>query len=238
MVPGSLEERCLDNGKSDAGTAGKEEKMRYLTFALAKGRLARKAMELFREIGISCEEMEDPDSRKLIFVNEELGYRFFLAKASDVPTYVEYGAADIGIVGKDTILEEGRNLYEVLDLGIGQCRMCVCGPKEASRYLHNHELIRVATKYPSIAKDYFYNKKHQTVEIIKLNGSIELAPLVGLSEVIVDIVETGSTLRENGLEVLEEICPLSARMVINQVSMKREQERIAGIIRQLRSRIS
>ena len=238
MVPGSLEERCLDNGKSDAGTAGKEEKMRYLTFALAKGRLARKAMELFREIGITCEEMEDPDSRKLIFVNEELGYRFFLAKASDVPTYVEYGAADIGIVGKDTILEEGRNLYEVLDLGIGQCRMCVCGPKEASRYLHNHELSRDATKYPSIAKDYCYHKKHQTGENLKLNGSIELAPLVGLSEVIVDIVETGSTLRENGLEVLEEICPLSARMVINQVSMKREQERIAGIIRQLRSRIS
>ena len=205
--------------------------MRYLTVALAKGRLAQKAMDLFEQIGITCEEMKDKNSRKLIFVNEELGIRFFLAKATDVPTYVEYGAADIGIAGKDTIMDEGRKLYEVVDLGIGKCRMCVCGPESAREKLKHHELIRVATKYPNIAKDYFYNKKHQTVEIIKLGGSIELAPLVGLSEVIVDIVETGSTLRENGLTVLEEICGLSARMVVNQVSMKREQERIAGLIR-------
>ena len=205
--------------------------MRYLTVALAKGRLADKAMDLFGKIGISCEEMKDKGSRKLIFVNEELGIRFFLAKASDVPTYVEYGAADIGIVGKDTILEEGRKLYEVMDLGIGRCRMCVCGPESARERLRHHELIRVATKYPNIAKDYFYNRKYQTVEIIKLNGSIELAPIVGLSEVIVDIVETGSTLRENGLAVLEEICPLSARMVVNQVSMKTENERITSIIK-------
>lgn len=205
--------------------------MRYLTVALAKGRLARKAMELFEAIGISCEEMKDKESRKLIFVNEELGIRFFLAKASDVPTYVEYGAADIGIVGKDTILEEGRKLYEVMDLGMGRCRMCVCGPESARERLKHHELIRVATKYPRIAKDYFNNRKHQTVEIIKLNGSIELAPIVGLSEVIVDIVETGSTLRENGLTVLEEVCSLSARMVVNQVSMKTEQERITAIIK-------
>lgn len=208
--------------------------MRYLTFALAKGRLASKSLEMFEKIGITCEEMKDKSSRKLIFTNEELKCRFFLAKANDVPTYVEYGAADIGIVGKDTILEEGRKLYEVLDLGIGRCRMCVCGPESAGEYLKHHELIRVATKYPAIAKDYFYNKKHQTVEIIKLNGSIELAPIVGLAEVIVDIVETGSTLRENGLSVLEEVCPLSARMVVNQVSMKRENERIAGIIREMK----
>ena len=205
--------------------------MRYLTVALAKGRLANKAMELFGRIGISCEEMKDKGSRKLIFVNEELGIRFFLAKASDVPTYVEYGAADIGIVGKDTILAEGRKLYEGMDLGIRKCRMCVCGPESARERLNHHELIRVATKYPGIAKDYFYNRKYQTVEIIKLNGSIELAPIVGLSEVIVDIVETGSTLRENGLLVLEEICTLSARMVVNQVSMKTENERITSIIR-------
>lgn len=208
--------------------------MRYITFALAKGRLAKKSLELFEQIGITCEEMKDEKTRKLIFENKELGYRFFLAKANDVPTYVEYGAADIGIVGKDTILEEGRALYEVYDLGIGKCRMCVCGPASAREHLENHELIRVATKYPNIAKDYFYDKKHQTVEIIKLNGSIELAPIVGLSEVIVDIVETGATLRENGLEVLEEICPLSARMVVNQVSMKMENERITGIINDLR----
>ena len=175
--------------------------MRYLTFALGKGRLARQTLELFEKIGITCEEMKDKDSRKLIFTNEELKLRFFLAKGPDVPTYVEYGAADIGVVGKDTILEEGRKVHEVLDLGYGKCKMCVCGYKDAIPLLKHHELIRVATKYPNIAKDYFYNAKHQTVEIVKLNGSIELAPIVGLSEVIVDIVETGSTLRENGLEV-------------------------------------
>lgn len=209
--------------------------MRYLTFALAKGRLANKTLEMFEQIGIHCEEMKDKSSRKLIFVNEELGMRFFLAKANDVPTYVEYGAADIGIVGKDTILEEGRKLFEVVDLKMGRCRMCVCGPERAGELLKHHELIRVATKYPNIAKDYFNNKKHQTVEIIKLNGSIELAPIVGLSEVIVDIVETGSTLRENGLTVLEEICSLSARMVVNQVSMKRENERITKLIQDLKT---
>ena len=214
------------------------EDMRYLTFALGKGRLAKKTLELFEQIGITCEEMKDKDTRKLIFVNEELKLRFFLAKGPDVPTYVEYGAADIGIVGKDTILEEGRNIYEVLDLGFGKCRMCICGPEEARGLLQHHELIRVATKYPHIAKDYFYNKKHQTVEIIKLNGSIELAPIVGLSEVICDIVETGSTLRENGLTVLEEVCPLSARMVVNQVSMKMENERITKLISDLKNVIN
>lgn len=208
--------------------------MRYLTFALGKGRLAQKTLELFEQIGITCEEMKDKDSRKLIFVNEELKLKFFLSKGPDVPTYVEYGAADIGIVGKDTIMEEGRKLFEVMDLGFGKCRMCVCGPASAKDLLEHNQLIRVATKYPVIAKDYFYNKKHQTVEIIKLNGSIELAPIVGLSEVIVDIVETGSTLRENGLDVLEEICPLSARMVVNQVSMKMEYDRIAKIINDLK----
>ena len=208
--------------------------MRYLTFALAKGRLAKTTMALFEELGITCEAMKDKNTRKLIFVNEDLKLKFFLAKASDVPTYVEYGAADIGVVGEDTILEEGRNLYEVLDLGFGRCRMCVCGPEEAKDKLLHGELIRVASKYPVIAKDYFYNRKHQTVEIIKLNGSVELAPIVGLSEVIVDIVETGSTLRANGLSVLEEVCDLSARMVVNPVSLKMEQERIRRLIGDLR----
>ena len=200
--------------------------MRYLTFALAKGRLAKTAMKMFEQIGIECEEMK-----------EELKLKFFLAKASDVPTYVEYGAADIGIVGKDTILEEERKLYEVLDLGFGKCTMCVCGPESAKELLKNHSMIRVASKYPKIAKDYFYNKKHQTVEIIKLNGSVELAPIVGLSDVIVDIVETGTTLKENGLGVLEEVCPLSARMVVNQVSMKMEDERIRKIINDLKDKV-
>ena len=212
--------------------------MRYLTFALGQGRLANKTLEMFEKIGITCEEMKDKDTRKLIFVNEDLKLRFFLAKGPDVPTYVEYGAADIGIVGRDTILQEARNIYEVLDLGFGKCRMCVCGPESARDLLQHHEQIRVATKYPKIAKDYFYNKKHQTVEIIKLNGSIELAPIVGLADVIVDIVETGSTLRENGLAVLEEVCPLSARMVVNPVSMKMEQERISKLITDLRQVMS
>lgn len=209
--------------------------MRYLTFALGKGRLANQTLELFEKIGITCEEMKDKKSRKLIFVNEDLKLRFFLSKGPDVPTYVEYGAADIGIVGRDTILEEGRKVHEVLDLGYGNCRMCICGPKEAAPLLKHHELIRVATKYPNIAKDYFYNVKHQTVEIIKLNGSIELAPIVGLSEVICDIVETGSTLRENGLTVLEEVCSLSARMIVNPVSMRMESDRIKDLIHRLRT---
>ena len=208
--------------------------MRYLTFALTKGRLARQTLELLEKCGITCEEMKDPDTRKLIFTNEEYKLKFFLAKGPDVPTYVEYGAADIGVVGKDTIDEEGRKLYEVLDLGFGKCRMCVCGPEGAKELLLHQEQIRVATKYPHIAKEYFYNKKHQTVEIIKLHGSIELAPLVGLSEVIVDIVETGSTLRENGLEVLEEVCPLSARVVVNRVSMQMESARITKILNALK----
>ena len=213
----------------------KDKEDRYLTVALGKGRLAKKAMEYFEKIGIFADEMKDKDTRKLIFVNEEHKIRFFLAKGPDVPTYVEYGAADIGIVGEDTILEEGRNIYEVLDLGFGACRMCVCGPPEAAEYLKHQELIRVATKYPRIAKNYFNNIKGQTVEIIKLNGSIELAPIVGLSEVIVDIVETGSTLRENGLTILEEVAPLSARVVVNQVSMKMENERITKIITDLKN---
>ncbi len=209
---------------------------RYLTFALGKGRLASQTMKLLGEIGITCREMGE-DSRKLIFQNEEHKLRFFLAKGPDVPTYVEYGAADIGVVGRDTVLEENRNVYEVLDLGFGKCRMCVCGPESARKLLLHHQRIRVASKYPNIAKDYFYNKKHQTVDIIKLNGSVELGPLVELSDVIVDIVETGSTLHENGLEVLEEICPLSARMIVNPVSVQMEGERIGQIVHAIRGRL-
>jgi len=214
------------------------EDMRYLTFALGKGRLANKTLDLLERIGITCEEMKDKDSRKLIFVNEELKLKFFLAKGPDVPTYVEYGAADIGVVGKDTIMEENRKVYEVLDLGFGKCRMCVCGPESARELLQHHEMIRVASKYPRIAKEYFYDRKHQTVDIIKLNGSVELGPIVGLSDVIVDIVETGSTLRENGLVVLEEVCPLSARMIVNQVSMKMESERIRKLLQALKDALA
>ncbi len=211
---------------------------RYLTFALGKGRLAYKTLDLLESIGIKCDEMKDKDTRKLIFTNEELKLRFFLAKGPDVPTYVEYGAADIGVVGADTIMEERRRVLEVLDLGFGKCRMCVCGPASAGELLKHHEMIRVASKYPVIAKDYFHNVKHQTVDIIKLNGSVELGPIVGLSDVIVDIVETGSTLKENGLTVLEEICPLSARMIVNQVSMRMENERIKNLISKLKEKLN
>ena len=207
---------------------------KYLVFALCKGRLAFKTLEMLEQIGITCEEMKDKDTRKLVFVNEELKCKFFLAKGPDIPTYVESGAADIGVCGSDIIMEENRRVYEVLDLGFGKCRMCVCGPESARELLKHRERIRVATKYPTIAKDYFFNKKSQTVDIIKLNGSVELGPIVGLSDVIVDIVETGGTLRENGLDVLEEICPLSARVIVNQVSMRMQNERISAIIDKLR----
>ena len=207
--------------------------MRYLTIALTKGRLAKQTMKLLEQIGISCEEMNDPATRKLIFTDEARRLRFFLAKGPDVPTYVEYGAADIGVAGEDTIMEEDRKIYEVLDLGFGKCRMCVAGPESAKKLLNGQQQIRVATKYPKIARDYFNETKNQTVEIIKLNGSIELAPIVGLSEVIVDIVETGSTLKSNGLKVLEEVCPLSARVVVNPVSMRMENERITALLRDM-----
>ena len=213
----------------------KMDENRYLTFALAKGRLANKTLELLEEVGITCEEMKDKSSRKLIFVNEELKLKFFLSKGPDVPTYVEYGAADIGVVGKDTLLEEGRRVYEVLDLGFGKCRMCVCGPSEARELLKHHEMIRVASKYPNIAKDYFYNKKHQTVDIIKLNGSVELAPLVGLSDVIVDIVETGTTLRENGLEAYDYFMDFSARLICNKVSFKMKQDELNQFIQMVKT---
>ncbi len=211
--------------------------MRYLTIALPKGRLAEKTMKILERAGISCPEFSDPDTRKLIFTNEEYKLKFFNAKGPDVPTFVEYGAADIGIVGKDTLLEEGRNVYEVLDMKFGRCRMCVCGPESARQALNNGGLIKVATKYPVIARDYFYKKKNQTVEIIKMNGSIELAPIVGLSDVIVDIVETGKTLKDNGLCVLEEILQLSARMIVNPVSMKMEDSRVAMIIRAIKQEL-
>lgn len=206
--------------------------MRYLTVALAKGRLAELAMDIFSQIGMDCSEMKDKKTRKLIFTNDEKKMKFILVKASDVPTYVEYGAADIGIVGKDTLLEESRNLYEMVDLGFGKCRMCVCGPKELKGKLDSMTNLTVASKYPHIASKYFQEDKGLTIELIKLNGSVELAPLVGLSDVIVDIVETGATLKENGLDVLEEIVELSARFVVNKVSMKMEKDRIMEIVEQ------
>lgn len=210
---------------------------RYLTIALCKGRVANQTMELMENLGIKCDEIKDKSTRKLIFTDEKNKLKFFLAKGPDVPTYVEYGAADLGVVGSDIIDEEQRRVTELLDLGFGKCRMCVCGPKDASELLLHREQIRVATKYPVIAKDYFHNKKYQTVDIIKLNGSVELGPIVELSDVIVDIVETGSTLRENGLEVLEEICPISSRLIVNRVSMKMQKERIEKLVEDIKKNL-
>ena len=209
--------------------------MRYLTIALTKGRLAKKTLELLEKTGITCEEMKDPASRKLIFTDEEHKLKFFLAKGPDVPTYVEYGAADIGIVGKDTLLEESRNLYEMINLGFGACKMAVCGKHELKDKLFLINNLRVASKYPKIARSFFQDEKGQTIELIKLNGSVELAPIVGLSDVIVDIVESGKTLEENGLEVLHEICPLSAWFVVNKVSMKMHTDRIMSIVESFRN---
>lgn len=210
--------------------------MKYITVALAKGRLADYAIGLFEQLGFDCAEMKTK-TRKLIFTDETHKFKFILVKASDVPVYVEYGAADIGIVGKDTLLEEGRNLYEMLDLKFGACRMAVAGPPQMADQLHASHNLRVASKYPHIAKNYFQIKKGQTIEVIKLNGSVELAPLVGLSEVIVDIVESGATLKENGLEVLETICDLSARLVVNRVSAKLERERILDVVQKMKGLI-
>ncbi len=207
--------------------------MKYLNVALSKGRLAQSAMGLFERAGICVTEL-NADTRKLILTDEESLVRFFLVKPADVPTYVEYGAADIGIVGRDTILEEGRDLYEILDLGSGRCRMCVCGPESLRNRLDDIPNKRVATKYPHIAKEYFEHVRKESVEIIKLNGSVELAPLVGLAEVIVDIVESGRTLRENGLDVLEVIADISARMVVNKVSMKIQRDRILSLVDRMR----
>ena len=201
--------------------------MRYITFALAKGRLAKKAMDLLERTGITCEEMKDEQSRKLIFVNEELKLKFFLAKASDVPTYVEYGAADIGVVGKDTILEHGTGFYEILDLGFGRCRFALAGPKEKD-FFSGYAVKTIATKYPNVARTYFEGKG-MDVRIIKIEGSVELAPLLGLSDAIVDIVETGSTLKENGLKIIDDVAPISARLIANIASLKLRKAEIEGL---------
>jgi len=206
----------------------------YVTVALGKGRLADYAVGLFESAGYDVAALKEK-SRKLIFEDAKNKLRFILVKTADVPTYVEYGAADIGIVGKDTILEEGKRIYEMAAFDFGHCKMSVCGTDE--RKLNERDILRVATKYTTIAKDYFHNKKGRTVDIIKLNGSVELGPLIELSDVIVDIVESGKTLEENGLRVLEDICELSARLVVNRVSVKMKLEKIREIIGKLEGKI-
>jgi ATP phosphoribosyltransferase len=210
--------------------------MNMLTIALAKGRLAEQTFELLEQAGYGCPQDADR-TRRLILEDPATGLRFIMAKPADVPIYVEYGAADIGVVGKDTLLEEGRSLYEVLDLGFGACRMCVCGPASLHGKLDSIPNKRVGTKYPRITREYFEIKKRESVEIICLNGSVELAPLIGLAEVIVDVVESGRTIRENGLVILDTIAEISARMVVNRVSMKMKADRVIPLITAIRRQL-
>ncbi|PKM59488.1 MAG: ATP phosphoribosyltransferase [Firmicutes bacterium HGW-Firmicutes-4] len=198
-----------------------------IRFALAKGRVAKKAIELLIDLGYIFEDYSEK-SRKLIFTDTTGTIEFFLVKSPDVPTYVEKGAADIGIVGKDVLLEHPAQVYEMLNLNIGKCKMCVAGFE--NRPIPYGKKMVVGTKYPVIAKDYFHTK-NQLVDIIKINGSVELAPLIGLADCIVDIVESGSTLKENGLSVLAEICEISSRLIVNQVSLKTKREMIDPIIK-------
>lgn len=221
---------------SDIRERNDENASEYITVALAKGRLAELSINIFEKLGFDVREMKSK-TRKLIFTDEKNKFKFILVKASDVPVYVEYGAADIGVVGKDTLLESGKDVYEIMDLGFGKCRMAVAGPSEMRDKLVGRNIMRVASKYPHIARDYFHRVKGQTVDIIKLNGSVELGPLVGLSDVIVDIVESGKTLKENGLEVLEDVCELSARLVVNRVSLKMHRERILKLMSDIKSEL-
>lgn len=202
----------------------------WITFALPKGRIMKDSMELFGHIGITCEEMHG-DSRKLVFENREERLRFMAVRATDVPTYVEYGCADLGVVGKDTLLEQGKDLYEPVDLRFGYCRLVVAEPKalRAEDEPGNWSNIRVATKYPNITERFFAAKGIQ-VELIKLYGSIELAPLVGLSERIVDLVSTGATLRDNGMVEVETIAEITSRLIVNRASLKTKHQRIGAII--------
>ena len=201
-----------------------------LNVALPKGRLGMKVYDMLAAIGYECPEILE-DNRKLIFENEASGVRYFLVKPSDVAIYIAHGAADIGVVGKDILLEQSPELYELLDLGFGKCRMCVAAPND---YREDPDRpVKVATKFVHIARSY-YESKNREIEIIKLSGSIEIAPLVGLSDVIVDIVETGTTLKENNLRVWEEIVPISARLIANKASSKFKSEEIYKIASKLK----
>ena len=193
-----------------------------ITVALAKGRLAQKATELLEKCGLDLSELKE-ETRKLVLFDASGKYRFVFVKPSDVPTYVERGVADFGVVGKDTLLEADKDIYELIDLKFGACRLCVCGYGDSLEKAGG--ILRVGTKYPHVTKEYF-GARGKTVDIIKLSGSVELAPVMGLSDVIVDIVESGKTLEANGLKVLEEVCKCSARVVVNRVSLKTKKELI------------
>jgi ATP phosphoribosyltransferase len=202
-----------------------------IKIALAKGRLGEKGAEFLSKCGVDTDILKE-DTRKLVLENKDNIFQFFMVKPTDVPTYVEYGVADIGIVGKDTLIEEDKDIYEMLDLKYGKCKLCIAGFKDRQKQFTSSHL-RVATKYENTAKK-LYMSRGEDIEIIPLNGSIELAPIIGLSDVILDIVESGNTLRANGLEVLEEIYDISARLVVNKVSLKTKAEEILPLIEKLK----
>lgn len=206
-----------------------------ITIALAKGRLAEESIKILEKCGISCKEILE-ESRKLIFYDKENDIRFILVKPVDVPTYVDHGVADIGIVGKDTLLEAGLSLYEMADMKFGKCRLIVAGYPERKSNPLTSSILRVATKYPEIAKQY-YSSKGESIECIKLNGSVEIAPLLGLSDVILDIVESGRTLKENGLEILEEVSDISARLAVNRASLKIKSKELKPLIEKIRKAV-
>ncbi|WML35253.1 ATP phosphoribosyltransferase [Clostridium sp. OS1-26] len=211
------------------------ENKNTVRIALTKGRIEEGAIDIFESAGIDCSQLKNK-GRKLIFHDERYNIDFVLVKAPDVLTYVEHGVVDIGIVGKDTLLEQNKNFYEVLDLKFGCCKFTVAGPKNSNFY-EGYNRKKIATKYPNVAREYF-RKIGQDVEIIKIEGSVELTPILGLSDAIVDIVETGNTLKENGLEVYEDICSISARMVVNMASMKMKKDEIEEIIEKVHREVS
>lgn len=202
--------------------------MRPIRIALTKGRLEKESVKLFKQMGLDCTNLEEKGRRLILPVGD---YEAVLAKAADVITYVELGACDIGVVGKDTIVENGHSFYEVLDLNIGKCRFALAGPK-GKDFFGGYNVKRIASKYPNVARAYF-ESKNMDVEIIKIEGSVELAPLLDVADAIVDIVETGSTLRENGLEVIEEIFPISARVIVNMASMKLRKQEIENFLMEI-----
>jgi ATP phosphoribosyltransferase len=206
--------------------------MNNLRIALTKGRIEKYAVDMFESIGINCCELKDK-GRKLIFKDDTNNVEFVLVKSADVLTYVDHGAADIGIVGKDTILEQQKDLYEVVDLGFGRCSFNVAALPEY-KSLESFKRKKIATKYPNVAGSYF-RSKGEDVEIIKIDGSVELAPILGLSDAIVDIVETGATLKENGLVIIEKICDVSARMIVNRASMKIYKSQISELIEKIQA---
>jgi ATP phosphoribosyltransferase len=204
-----------------------------IRIALPKGRLGEKAYDILKKNGYECLELEGK-SRKLVFFNEEKNISYFMVKPSDVPTYVERGAADIGIVGKDTLLEEEADVYELLDLGFGKCKFAIAAPNGFVE--DESKTLIVATKYVNVCKNY-YDKKDRKIDIVKLNGSVELGPLVNLSDVILDIVETGSTLKENNLSVIEDVADISARLIANKSSFKFKRNKIENIVEAIKKEI-